>query len=47
MAIDNIGEATLANAILDRLLHSSHRLNLRGESMRKLTAELTHRDRSE
>ena len=31
-----IGEATLADAILDRLLHGAHRLELRGESMRKL-----------
>ena len=30
-----IGEATLADAILDRLLHNSHRLPLKGESMRK------------
>ena len=43
---DYIGEATLADAILDRLLHGSHRLNLRGESMRKLTKNLTDGDRS-
>jgi DNA replication protein DnaC len=43
---DYIGEATLADAILDRLLHGAHRLNLRGESMRKLNTELTDRDRS-
>jgi DNA replication protein DnaC len=30
-----IGDATLADAILDRLLHNSHKLKLRGESMRK------------
>ena len=30
-----IGEATLADAILDRLLHQAHRLPLKGESMRK------------
>jgi DNA replication protein DnaC len=30
-----IGEATLADAILDRLLHSAHRLALSGESMRR------------
>ena len=30
-----IGEATLADAILDRLLHGAHRLKLSGESMRK------------
>ena len=32
---DYIGEATLADAILDRLLHNAHRLPLKGESMRK------------
>lgn len=30
-----IGDPTIADAILDRLIHSSHRLNLGGESMRK------------
>jgi len=34
-----IGDATLADAILDRLLHNSHRLQLKGESMRRLLAE--------
>ena len=33
-----IGDATLADAILDRLLHNSHRLELKGESMRKRLA---------
>ncbi|MES9904582.1 MAG: IS21-like element helper ATPase IstB [Sedimenticola sp.] len=42
-----IGEATLADAILDRLLHGSHRLDLNGGSMRKITDQLTDRDRSE
>lgn len=41
-----IGEATLADAILDRLLHNAHRLPLRGESMRKTKTDLTDRDRS-
>lgn len=41
-----IGEATIADAILDRLLHGAHRLNLTGESMRKTKAQLTDRDRS-
>lgn len=31
-----LGEPTLADAILDRILHSSHRLALAGESMRKV-----------
>ena len=29
-----IGDATVADAILDRLLSRSHRLNLKGQSMR-------------
>ena len=32
---DIIGEKTIADAILDRLIHQSHRLELKGESMRK------------
>ncbi len=30
-----IGEATIADAILDRLLHHAHRLTLKGESLRR------------
>lgn len=30
-----IGEATIADAILDRLVHTSHRVELKGESLRK------------
>jgi len=41
-----IGEATIADAVLDRLLHGAHRLNLTGESMRRSQAKLTERDRS-
>ena len=41
-----IGEATIADAILDRLLHGAHRLNFTGESMRKISGDLTDRDRS-
>ena len=32
---DIIGEGTIADAILDRLVNSSHRINLKGESLRK------------
>jgi DNA replication protein DnaC len=32
---DIIGEKTIADAILDRLIHQSHRIELQGESMRK------------
>ena len=31
----SIGDNTLADAILDRLMHNAHRLKLKGESMRK------------
>ncbi|MCG7928156.1 MAG: IS21-like element helper ATPase IstB [Candidatus Thiodiazotropha taylori] len=31
-----IGEPTIADAILDRIVHRSHKIELRGESMRKL-----------
>jgi DNA replication protein DnaC len=30
-----IGEQTIADAILDRLVHSAHRIDIKGESMRK------------
>lgn len=36
---DVIGDPTLADAILDRLIHNAHRLVLKGESMRKLIAQ--------
>jgi DNA replication protein DnaC len=36
-----IGDNTLADAILDRLMHNAHRINLKGESMRKKRANLT------
>ena len=32
---DVIGEKTIADAILDRIVHSAHRIELKGESMRK------------
>lgn len=34
-----IGESTVADAIMDRLVHSAHRINLSGESMRKKKAD--------
>lgn len=37
---DYLGNATLADAILDRLLHNAHRLELTGDSMRKKAAAL-------
>jgi DNA replication protein DnaC len=32
-----IGDPTLADAILDRLVHNAHRVNMTGESMRRIT----------
>lgn len=37
----SIGENTLADAILDRLMHNAHRLQLKVESMRKRNGLLT------
>lgn len=36
----SIGDTTLADAILDRLMHNAHRLNLKGDSMRKKMGKL-------
>ena len=33
---DAIGDPTAADAILDRIVHSAHRIELHGESMRKI-----------
>jgi DNA replication protein DnaC len=44
---DNIKEATIADAILDRLVHNAHKINLKGESMRKLRSNLTKNRDSE
>jgi DNA replication protein DnaC len=35
-----LGDATMADAILDRLLHNAHKLPLAGESMRKKTRNI-------
>ena len=37
----SIGDNTLADAILDRLMHNAHRLQLKRESMRKTHGQLT------
>ena len=34
-----IPNPTIADAILDRLIHNAHRLTLKGESMRKTAAK--------
>lgn len=38
---DALGDPTLADAILDRLVHNAYRINLKGESMRKRAKKLT------
>lgn len=32
---DYIGDPTIADAVLDRVLHGAHQIELKGESMRK------------
>ena len=39
-----IGEKTIADAILDRLIHQSHRIELSGESMRKKRSYLNNKN---
>ena len=34
-----IGDTTLADAILDRLVHNAHKIELKGESMRKILSQ--------
>jgi DNA replication protein DnaC len=43
---ETIGDPTLADAILDRLVHNAYTINLKGESMRKKRASLTQADHS-
>ena len=38
---DIIGDPTLADAILDRLVHGAYKFKLDGDSMRKRTSALT------
>ena len=44
---DVIGDPTLADAILDRLVHNAYRLELKGDSMRKRRRPSARRDHSE
>ncbi len=44
---NSIGDNTLADAILDRLMHNAHRLSLKGESMRKRLTNLTDHEHLE
>ena len=39
---DRLGNPTLSDAVMDRIIHNAYRLELRGESMRKRRSPLTH-----
>ncbi len=41
-----IGDPTIADAVLDRLIHNAHKINLKGESMRKIRSPLTKKNKS-
>jgi DNA replication protein DnaC len=43
---DYLNDPTVADALLDRLLANAHRLELKGESLRKTRQRLTHREQS-
>jgi DNA replication protein DnaC len=43
---DRIGEPTMADAILDRIVHNSHKISLKGESLRKTKTNLTKGEHS-
>jgi DNA replication protein DnaC len=42
---ETIGNETLADAILDRLIHNAHRLEMKGESMRKSRSKTSKMDK--
>jgi DNA replication protein DnaC len=46
---DMIGEPTIADAILDRIVHNAHRISLEGDSLRKRksTTHLTEAENRE
>lgn len=39
---ERMGNLTLAEALMDRMVHNAYRLELKGESMRKRKSSLTH-----
>lgn len=41
---ESIGDPTIADAILDRIIHNAHKINLKGESMRKKSNSLHQTD---
>ncbi len=43
----NFTDATLADAILDRIVHNAHRIEIQGESMRKVKSNLSQVENSD
>ena len=43
---ENIRDPTIADAILDRLVHNAYKIKLKGESMRKIHSNLTYKKES-
>lgn len=43
---DTVGDPTIADAILDRLVHNAHKISLKGDSMRKKYENLTKKKAS-
>jgi DNA replication protein DnaC len=43
---ETIGDPTMADAILDRLIHNAHKIDLDGDSMRKIRSPLTKKNKS-
>jgi DNA replication protein DnaC len=43
---DTVGDPTIADAILDRLVHNAHKISLKGDSMRKKYENLTKKKTS-
>ncbi len=37
---ETLGDPTMADAILDRLVHNAHKIELKGESMRKIRSSV-------
>lgn len=44
---DVIGEKTVADAILDRMVHNAHRIELKGESMRRKRSKINEDEKME
>ena len=40
---ESVGDATLGDAILDRLIHNAHRIEVKGPSMREIIAKKSNK----